>query len=315
MNHQQVPVKASFKWRTFKGSEETRFGDDWTTFIRSLDSTILHRKLSSTNDLMTYQEEELDFQPIYPVRYNPIKDEEEDDDGYFYHACYADIQIPRVKRHMIFPSQKKKKFTDNLLSLNHNKRLYLTLINSPESLDQIHIPSTHPDFSVTISYHVVNRDTNPVLKVVQLYMHPMGQSYTVMIDQTCLLKNLKKLPWTPFGRLLTDPNITRICWNARSIESAIQHQLGLSLGKCIDLSFILPLPRYSHRTTTLSQSIHYHLHLWQDKNQFDDLRSMMDQFNDWNCNSLPLPIIKYCAIEGWAVYSLYLKAVTLAWFI
>ncbi|KAG2207974.1 hypothetical protein INT47_010958 [Mucor saturninus] len=258
-------------------------------------------------DLLTSQEDlQTTFQPIIPIRgcmtpYRHWEEEEEEEDGYFYHGCYADIQVPSVKQRMYFPRTiADRKIPQNEVLLNDNKTLFLTLLKTPRSLDGIDIPQS--DFYVTICYHGIERSSGLVLKCIQIYIHPTGQSYTVMIDHTCLLKNLKTLQFTQFGRLLKDPDIKRICWNPRYIQSAVEHQLGFSLGKCIDLSVMFP-------TFTLSQSIHLYLSQWQDKNQFDYLETLMHQkdvlCSCWSCPFLPLDVQRYCAVEAWAAYSLY----------
>lgn len=311
---------ASFKWGAFKDCDENQFGNDWNTFIRSLDSTItaIREYKRSPTDLLSSREND-DLQ----VTLRPTKvvcestqlddDDEVDENDKYFNYCYADTQIPTVKMSMVLPKPHKK-VTDNIILLNNNKMLYTNQINSPSSLDSICIPPLGTDYSVTICCHVVSRESTVVLKALLLYLST-GESYMVLIDRTCHLKNLTIIQSTKFGHLMTDTNVTRICWDSSFVQAAMKHQLGFTVGKCIDISLILP----EFKSLTLYQSIDHCLKGWQDKNQFDGLKKVMEKWSEeqscWNRPCLPPDIIKYCAVEGWALYSLYLKAIALSWFI
>lgn len=276
VDHQRA---ANPNWSSFQNSPKRELIDDWENFSNCYES---NTRFFTRHGIWSSEYIEALPAPLHPKTtgktYNPDDccndydedDTDEDDDKYYHYlsCCTLDIDLPAVKMDiyaLLNDNSIKPKNWGDTVYLNNNNKILVRLLNSPSSLYIISISSSKNDYTAAICYHTVMKSLYVVLKALQLYSST-GISYLVLIDQTCLLSNLHKLKDTRFGFLLTDPNVKRICWNPTFIQEAMDRQVRLSLGSCIDLSQSFNETNLS----TLVETIDHYLKDWQDKGQFDD---------------------------------------------
>lgn len=299
---------ASPNWKSYKGSVGRELIDDWKSFSKYYKSTV---QISTKHQIWATESTRLLPPPLLPICISKIRNidsDYDDDDEYSYQdICTADIDIPSVRSattYLLKYTQDKQRIWSDTIFLNNNNRIFVVQLDSPNSLNTISIPSAESDYTVAITYHTVTRKSAVVLKSLQLYVST-GVSYIVLIDRTCLLKNLHTIKDTAFGFLLTNTSVRRVCWNPDYIQKAVEQQTSLSIGSCVDLSRSFEqLGLFS----SLDDVFNLSLKGWQDKVQFNDSKRAFEEIKTtlWNSSCLPNVAVKYCAIEGWAVYSLYL---------
>ncbi|KAI9246542.1 hypothetical protein EDC94DRAFT_664904 [Helicostylum pulchrum] len=298
---------ASPNWKSYKGSVKRELIDDWKSFFSYYKSTV---QISTKHHIWATEHTNLLPPPLHPISiskmYNLDSDDDEDDEYSYQDCCTADADIPSVKNatiNLLNHIRGKQRIWGDTIFLNNNSRIFVIQLDTPNSLHTISIPSAESDYTLAITYHTVTRKSVVVLKALQLYMST-GVSYIVLIDRTCLLKNLHKIKDTAFGFLLTDTSVRRVCWNPDYIQKAMEQQTSLTIGSCVDLSRSFKQLDLS----SLDDVFNHSLQGWQDKVQFNDLKRTFEEIKTALCNRSCLPITakQYCAIEGWAVYSLYL---------
>ncbi|KAI8064929.1 hypothetical protein BDF21DRAFT_455031 [Thamnidium elegans] len=298
---------ASASWKSYKSSVRRELIDDWKSFFSYYKSTV---QISTKHHIWATEHTSLLPAPLHPVSASKMchldSDEEEDEEYSYQDYCTADIDIASVKSatiNLLNSNHHKQRIWGDTIFLNNNIKICVIQLDSPNSLHAISIPSAETDYTLVITYHTVTRKSVVVLKALQLYLST-GVSYIVLIDKTCLLKNLHTMKDTTFGFLLTDTSVRRVCWNPDCIQKVMERQTSLTIGNCIDLSRSFKQLDLS----SLEDVFNHSLQGWQDKVQFDDLKRTFEEIKTtlWNRPRLPNAAKKYCAIEGWAMYSLYL---------
>ncbi|GAA5811898.1 hypothetical protein MFLAVUS_005345 [Mucor flavus] len=305
LNSQSI---ASPNWKSYKGSVGRELIDDWKSFSSYYKSTV---QISTKHHIWATERTSLLPPPLQPIsisKIHNIDSDDDDDDEYSYRdRSTADTDIPSVRSattDLLKHTHSKQRIWSDTVFLNNNNRIFVVQLDSPNSLNTISIPSAESDYTVAITYHTVTRKSVVVLKLLQLYVST-GVSYIVLIDRTCLLKNLHTIKDTAFGFLLADTSVRRVCWNPDYIQKAVEQQTCLTIGSCVDLSCSCEQLGLS---SSLDDVFNHSLEGWQDKVQFNDLKRSFEEIKTtlWNRSRLPNAAEKYCAIEGWTVYSLYL---------
>ncbi|KAI9269432.1 hypothetical protein EDC94DRAFT_513588 [Helicostylum pulchrum] len=256
---------------------------------------------------------------------NPLADDHEsDDDDDDYDDDDHSQEFPIIKGNIPLTRQtqvkSKSQIIESFSTFVDGKYLYgkdtepellMLRLTTPEELDMVYMPPEGTDFTVAIGYHFVRGTRGFVLKAIQAYLST-GESYTALVEKTFMMRPLRSLKNTKFGRLLTDPSIKRVCWSPSYIEEEMLKKLGFTFGPCIDLAF-----RANHgREETLSfmQSVDHYSHDWLDRKQFIEAKKEFEAMNAkkfsstcWDREKLPELVTTYCALQGLAIYCLYQK--------
>ncbi|CAO3692759.1 unnamed protein product [Rhizopus stolonifer] len=108
-----------------------------------------------------------------------------------------------------------------------------------EHLNLINIP-TQP-YVAAITYHVIGERRDMTIKALQIYIatEDKGDSYTVVLDQACLLKDRSKIAKTKFGYLLTHPDVKRVTWFISFVKEKVKEKLSFYIGSSTDVSFMV----------------------------------------------------------------------------
>lgn len=193
--------------------------------------------------------------------------------------------------------------------------LSMHVINAPNQLDMVHIPSE--PFLAAITYHVTSLDKNDakptvLVKALQIFIatETTGESYTIVLDQACLLKNRDKLAATKVGYLLTDPKVKRLVWFMNYIRDSLNDRLGFSLGPSIDVSYIAIADQ--GQQLTFHQAVDIYLKHWPDYERYCETKRVKEKashksfgYAPWDEKKLRSHELEYSAFGGLALYKLY----------
>ncbi|KAI7853077.1 hypothetical protein BDC45DRAFT_606959 [Circinella umbellata] len=163
-----------------------------------------------------------------------------------------------------------------------------------------------------------------VIKAIQLFIMPSGQSYTLLISS--LLNHMKEFRQSELGHLFVDPNVKRVVWGMSIVEHEIQEKLGFAMGRAIDLACVFTDIYGTRSSSDNMNNSEYHetgsgmtftkaMHLVlknQKKNMeaYQELKQFYkskDKFSGspLDQDRLKINTVHYCAMQGWVLYELY----------
>ncbi|KAG1145987.1 hypothetical protein G6F37_005111 [Rhizopus arrhizus] len=193
--------------------------------------------------------------------------------------------------------------------------LSMHIINKPDQLDMVQIPSE--PFLAAITYHATSLDKNDtkptvLLKALQIFIatETTGESYTIVLDQACLLKDRDRLATTKVGYLLTDPKVKRLIWFMEYIRDSFKDRLGFPLGPSIDVSYITIADQ--DQQLTFPQAVDIYLNHWPDYKEYCKTKKEKEKashksfgYAPWDEKKLRRHELEYSAFGGLALYKLY----------
>ncbi|KAI9276012.1 hypothetical protein BY458DRAFT_506772 [Sporodiniella umbellata] len=199
-------------------------------------------------------------------------------------------------------------FLDDLYLNDSPGYLSVHKIVTFEHLDLIVIPST--PFTAAITYHTIKN--SPTLKAIQIYLatQDKGESYTIVLDQACMLRERKKYANTNLGYLLTSPDVKRVIWYLSYIRESVKEKLGFYIGPCIDVAHMV----YADlgKEFSFHAAVVHYLKDWPDFEQYQEKKAIQDKaasktfgYVPWDERKLRSSVLEHSAFCGLVLYKLF----------
>ncbi|KAG1456146.1 hypothetical protein G6F56_006899 [Rhizopus delemar] len=183
-------------------------------------------------------------------------------------------------------------------------------ITAFEHLNLINIP-TQP-YVAAITYHVVGERREMAIKALQIYIatEDKGDSYTVVLDQACLLKDRNRIAGTKFGYLLTHPDVKRVTWFISFVQEKVKEKLNFYIGPSTDVSFMVAADLGKEQS--FHNAAGHYLRQWSDWEKYYEQKTNQDKaanksfgYAPWDEKKLRDAVLEHSAFCGLVLYKLY----------